>query len=141
MLFDTTNFNKDYLKESKDTLGKAFSFSEKIRMGGVSSGKLVVEEFSAKLQPKDLFPSVINYATIVLRPRGIIVHFKNGLTRYSWIIPYYRLVIYHTRTFTIHGNGHFIKFKRNKNYQKNKKFLEKMIDLKNDTLNLEYYDG
>ena len=141
MLFNTTDTNKDYLKESKDTVGKAFSFLEKIKMGGVGSGKLVVEEFSAKLQPKDLLASAINYATIVLRPRGIIVHFSNGSNRYSWIIPYYRLVIYNTRTFTIHANGHFIKCKRNKNYHDNKKFLDKMIDLKNDSLNLEYYDG
>tara|TARA_R100001369_G_scaffold36196_1_gene61517 strand:- start:12127 stop:12555 length:429 start_codon:yes stop_codon:yes gene_type:complete len=141
MLFDTTDTNKEYLKETKDRVGKGFSFFEKIRMGGVSSGKLVVEEFSAKLQPEDLLPSAVNYATIVLRPRGIIVHFRNGLNRYSWIIPYYRLVIYHTRTFTIHANGHFIKLKRNKNYHENKKFLDQMIDLKNDSLNLEYYDG
>ena len=141
MLFDTTDTNKEYLKETKDRVGKGFSFFEKIRMGGVSSGKLVVEEFSAKLQPEDLLPSAVNYATIVLRPKGIIVHFKNGSNRYSWIIPYYRLVIYHTRTFTIHANGHFIKLKRNKNYHENKKFLDQMIDLKNDSLNLEYYDG
>ncbi len=141
MLFDTTATNKEYLKETKDTVGKAFSFIDKIKMGGVSSGKLEVEEFSAKLQPEDLLPSAINYANIVLRPSGIIVHFRNGSNRYSWVIPYYRLVIYHTRTFTIHANGHFIKLKRNKNYQENKKFLDKMIDLKNDSLNLEYYDG
>ncbi len=141
MLFDTTDKNKDYLKEKKDTVGKAFSFVDKIKMGGVSSGKLEVEEFSAKLQPKDLLPSAVNYATIVLKPNGVIVHFRNEGKRYSWIIPYYRLVIYNTRTFTIHANGHFIKLKRNKNFQDNKKFLDKMIDLKNDSLNLEYYDG
>ena len=141
MLFDTTDTNKDYLKETTNTVGKAFSFVEKIKMGGVSSGKLEVAEFSAKLQPKDQLPSALNYATIVLRPNGVIVHFRNEGKRYSWIIPYYRLVIYNTRTFTIHANGHFIKLKRNKNFQGNKKFLDKMIDLKNDSLNLEYYDG
>jgi len=141
MLFDTTDTNKNYLKETKNIVGKAFSFVDKIKMGGVSSGKLEVAEFSAKLQPKDLLPSAVNYATIVLRPNGIIVHFRNEGKRYSWVIPYYRLVIYNTRTFTIHANGHFIKLKRNKNFQGNKKFLDKMIDLKNDSLNLEYYDG
>ena len=141
MLFNTTETNKDFLKAAQDTVGKAFSFLEKIKLGGVSSGKVEVAEFSEKLQPEDLLPSTINYATIELRPSGVIVHFKNGINRYSWIIPYYRLVIYHTRTFTIHANGHFIKLKRNKNYQDNKKFLDKMIDLKNDSLDLEYYDG
>ena len=141
MLYDTTATNKDFLTEARNTVGKAFSFIEKIKLGGVSSGKLEVEELSEKLQPEDLLPSTINFATIELRSKGILVHFRNGQSRYSWIIPYYRLVIYHTRTFTIHANGHFIKLKRNKNYQDNKKFLDKMIDQKNDSLNLEYYDG
>lgn len=141
MLFNTTDTNEDFLKESNETVGKAFSFLEKIKMGGVSSGKLVIQEFSAKLQPEIQLSSAINYATIVLRPRGIIVHFNNGPNQYSWIIPYYRLVIYNSRTFTIHANGHFIKCERNKNFGDNKKFLDKMIDLKNDSLNLEYYDG
>ncbi|RKS53743.1 hypothetical protein BC962_1997 [Gillisia mitskevichiae] len=141
MLFNTTDTNKSYLEETSNTVGKAFSFVDKIKMGGVSSGKLEVAEFSAKLEPKDLLASAVNYATIVLRPKGVIVHFRNDSKRYSWIIPYYRLVIYNTRTFTIHANGHFIKLKRNKNYQDNKKFLDKMIDLKNESLNLEYYDG
>lgn len=141
MLFNTTDTNKSYLEETRNTVGKAFSFVDKIKMGGVSSGKLEVAEFSAKLEPKDLLASAVNYATIVLRPKGVIVHFRNDSKRYSWIIPYYRLVIYNTRTFTIHANGHFIKLKRNKNYQDNKKFLDKMIDLKNESLNLEYYDG
>lgn len=141
MLFNTTDTNKSYLEETRNTVGKAFYFVDKIKMGGVSSGKLEVAEFSAKLEPKDLLASAVNYATIVLRPKGVIVHFRNDSKRYSWIIPYYRLVIYNTRTFTIHANGHFIKLKRNKNYQNNKKFLDKMIDLKNESLNLEYYDG
>ena len=141
MLYDTTATNKDFLTEARNTVGKAFSFIEKIKLGGVSSGKLEIDELSDNLQTEDLLPSADNYATIVLRPKGIIVHFRNGQNRYSWVIPYYRLVIYHTRTFTIHANGHFIKLKRNKNYQDNKKFLDKMIDQKNDSLNLEYYDG
>jgi hypothetical protein len=141
MLFNTTHTNKDYIKESTEKVGKAFSFFEKIKMGGVGSGKLVVQEISSKLYPENSLSSAINYTNIELRPKGVIVHFTNGLNQYSWIIPYYRLVIYNIQSFTIHANGHFIKCKKNKDYQDNKKFLNKMIDLKNDFLNLEYYDG
>ena len=45
------------------------------------------------------------------------------------------------REFSIHANGHFIKFKKNKNYLDNKKFIDKMIDSKIEFLNLGYYDG
>jgi len=141
MLFNTTNTNQDYLKESKATVGKAFSFIRKIKLELISSGKLDIAEFSAKLQPEMMLASANYHAKINLRPKGIIVKFSDGTNQYSWVIPYYRLVIYNTQTFTIHANGHFIKFKRNKSYHDNKKFINKMIDLKNDSLNLEYYDG
>ena len=141
MLFNTTITNKEYIKESNEILGKAFSFFEKIKMGGVSSGKLVVEEFSPKLQSENLLIPAINYTNIELRPKGIIAHFNNGLNNYSWIIPYYRLVIYNIQTYTIHANGHFIKCKKDEVFKENKKFLEKMTDFKNEFLNLGYYDG
>ncbi len=141
MLFNTSYTNKEYTQESIHKLGKAFSFFEKIKMGGIGSSRLVIEELSTKLQPKNMQSIAINYANIELRPKGIIIHFTNRLDRYSWIIPYYRLVIYRTQTFSIHANGHFIKFKKNKNYLDNKKFIDKMIDSKIQFLNLGYYDG
>ena len=140
MLFNITETKKEFKKESNEIVGKAFSFLEKIKMGGARSGKLEVEEFSANLQPEEIISSAIHYSTIELRPKGIIIYYSIDLQRYAWIIPYYRLVIYKTRTFTIHANGHFIKIRKNDVYKESKIFLEKMIDLKNDSLNLEYYD-
>lgn len=110
-------------------------------MGGTGSGRLMIEAFSSKLQPKNSQASAIAYANIELRPRGVIVHFTSGLERYSWIIPYYRLVVYNTQTFSIHANGNFIQCVKNSNYRDNKKYIAKMIDFKNDFLNLQYYDG
>jgi hypothetical protein len=101
----------------------------------------MIEELSAKLQPKNMHSAAINYANIELRPKGIIIHFTNRLDRYSWIIPFYRLVIYSTQTFSIHSNGNCIQFKKNKNYQDNKKFIHKMTDFKNNYLKLGYYDS
>ncbi len=141
MFFNTSYTNKDYTKESINILGKAFSFFEKIKIGGIGSSRLVIEELSTKLQPKNRRSLTINYANIELRPKGIIIHFTNRLDRYSWRIPYYRLVTYSTQTFSIHSNGHFIKFNKNKNYLDNKKFIDKMIDSKNKFLNLGYYDA
>lgn len=141
MLFNTTYRNKDYEKESNHTLGKSFSFIEKIQLGGVGSSRLVMEQLSTNLQPPNMQNIATDYANIELRPKGIIIHFANRLERYSWIIPYYRLVMYQSQTFSIHSSGNFIQFKRNKNYTDNKKFLQKMSDLKNKFLHLSYYDG
>ena len=140
MIFNTSYINKDYTKESTQIVGKAFSFFEKIKMRGIGSSRFMIEELSPKLQPENMQSVAINYANIELRPKGIIVHFTNRLDRYSWIIPYYRLVIYSNQTFSMHSNGNYIQFKKNKNYQNNKKFIHKMTDFKNNYLKLGYYD-
>jgi len=141
MLFNTSYKNEDYTEESINLVGKAYSFLEKIKKGGIGSGRLMIEKMSPKLQPANLQKIGINYANIELRPKGVIVHFTNKLDRYSWIIPYYRLVTYSTQTFSIHANGNFIQFTKNKNYIDNKNFIDKMIVLKNSFLKLGYYDA
>jgi len=112
-------------------LGKTYSLRERIKMNGIGSGRMIIEELNADLAPRNRQQTDINYASIELRPKGIIVHFSNRLDRYSWIIPYYRLVIFSAQTFSIHSNGKFIVFKKDKNYTRNRKFIHKMMDLKN----------
>jgi len=141
MLFNTTYKNKEYIKESASMVGPAYSFFEKIKMGGIGSSRFIIEELSPKLQPKNLQTIETSYANIELRPHGVIVHFANRQDRYSWIIPYYRLVTFNNHSFSLHSNGNFLKFKKNKNYQNNKKFINKMIDLKINYLKLGYYDA
>lgn len=142
MLFNTTHTNKTYIKECNAILGDAYTLLKKIKLGGNGSSRLMVDRFSAKLEPKNRNTTAINYANIELRPKGIIIHFTNGLDRYSWLVPYFRLVIYNTQTLSIHANGNFIIFKKNKNYTDNKKFIDKMINLKNEVLDItSYYDN
>ncbi len=54
MVFNTSYTNKEYTKESIHILGKSFSFFEKIKIGGIGSSRLVIEELSTKLQPKNM---------------------------------------------------------------------------------------
>ena len=140
MLFNTSYKNTEYITESANLVGPAFSLVEKLKIGGIGSSRLVIDELSTKLQPKNMQPIDINYANIELRPKGVIIHFTNKLDRYSWIVPYFRLVTYSNDVFSIHANGNFIKFKKNKNYKNNKKFIAKMTDLKIRHLDLGYYD-
>ncbi|MGA9240212.1 hypothetical protein [Robiginitalea sp.] len=140
MIFDTTCKNEDYDVESASLVGKPFTLLERIKKGGIGSGRLMIHKTSPKLNLGKLKFSEIDYANIELRPKGIIVHYTKKLERFSWIIPYYRLVIYSTKSFSIHANGNFIQFLKNENYRANKKFIEKMSELKADFLKLEYYD-
>ena len=141
MVFDTTYRNKDYDQQSTSLVGKPFSFIEKIRQGGIGSGRLIINSKSPKLDLGKLKFEEIDYGNIELRPKGIVVHYTRGLERFSWVIPYYRLVIYNSQFFSIHANGNFIQFLKNKNYRDNKKFIDKMNCTKNDHLNLSDYDS
>ena len=141
MVFDTTYKNKDYDQQSTSLVGKPFSFIEKIRQGGIGSGRLIINSKSPKLDLGKLKFEEIDYGNIELRPKGIVVHYTRGLERFSWVIPNYRLVIYNSQFFSIHANGNFIQFLKNKNYRDNKKFIDKMNCTKNDHLNLSYYDS
>lgn len=141
MIFKTTYKNEDYEKESALLVGNKYTFLQRIKQGGIGSGRLMIAHISAKLQQGQLKFSEIDYGNIELRPKGIIVHYTLKLERFSWIIPYYRLVIYQTAYFSIHANGHSIQFLKNKNYRENKKFLDRMIQCKNDWLALKYYDN
>lgn len=140
MIYNTTYHNEDYLQQSKEVVGKAFRLLERLKMGGIGSGRLMIAEISPKLKLGKLEFSEIDYGNIELRPQGIIVHYTSKLERFSWVIPYFRLNIYNAQTYSIHANGSFIKFEKNKNYKENKKFLEKMADRKIEVLGLGYYD-
>jgi hypothetical protein len=114
---------------------------ERIKQGGIGSGRFMIHEISPKLKLGKLKFSEVDYGNMELRPEGIIVHYTQKNERFAWVIPYYRLVIYSTEVFSIHADGNFIQFLKNKNYKENKKFIRKMMDRKNVFLELGYYEG
>ena len=140
MIFNTTYKNTDYDLQSATLLGEKFSLKERVQIGGIGSGRFTIEKTSPKLNLAELRFSEINYGNIELRPKGIIIHYTIKLQRFSWLIPYYRLVIFNTHFFSIHANGNFMQFLKNRHYKSNKKFINTMLNFKNDFLGLQYYD-
>lgn len=99
-------------------------------MGGVGSKRMIIDEVSPGFLKYMNLISDINYGNIEIREKGIIVHVNKGLKNYSWAIPFYQLHIYKTNGFSIHACGNFVRFKNNKLLKENKKFLDKIIDMK-----------
>ena len=116
MLFNTSYKNEDYVREVNSLVGKSYSFIEKLKMQGVGSRRLVIEELSPLLKPKNMQEIDANFASVELRPTAI----------------------FSTQTFSIHSNGQFIKLRKDKYYRDNKKFFDKMNDLKIAFLNMNY---
>lgn len=130
MIYNTTHRNKDAESFFNDLLGKGFSFIQSIKMGGTGSKRMIIDEIGPGFQKYMNTVSDINYGNIELRKQGIIVHINKGLQTFSWAIPFYQLHTYKTSGFSIHAHGNFVRFKNNKLFKENRKFIDKVIDLK-----------
>ncbi len=138
MVLNVTYHKKEQKQILIDLVGKPFSFLEAIKMKGVGSKRMIIEEVSPNLYPYMNTVSDINYANIELRKNGILVYINKGLQNFTWALPYYQLVIYKTNGTSIHGQGKFIHFKNTKTLKENKAFFSKMLDKKIDYD--EYYN-
>ena len=130
MIYDTTYNNKEAKEVFEVLLGKPYTFLKALKLGGVGSKRMMIEQVSPKFSSIMNNVSDINYGNIELREKGIIVHINKGLKNYSWAIPFYQLHIYNTQTFSIHAQGNFVQFKKNNLLRENKSFLDKLVDLK-----------
>lgn len=130
LILDSTHPNKEHKQIINDLIGKSFSFVESLKMGGVGSKRMIIEEASPNMQQYLNLVSDINYANIEMRSDGILIYINKGLKNYTWIIPYYQMVMYKTNGASIHAQGKYIHFKNNKTFKENKSFFKKLLDAK-----------
>ncbi len=131
MIFDSTYIDKKTEKELNALLGKSFGLRDRLRMGGVGSHRMVIDKASIGFTSILSKATGIVYGSIELRPTGILLHFNVKNTNYSWVVPFYRLTVYQSDYFSIHANGEFISFRKDKNFIRNKAFLNKMMEHRN----------
>lgn len=93
-----------------DTVGKPYGIFKKFKMKGVGSSRLIIANYSEHFEAYFDDKLNINYASIELRPKGILVHFYQGQSHFAWLIPHFRLNYYHTETHGVYSNGKFICF-------------------------------
>ncbi|WP_046755468.1 hypothetical protein [Kordia jejudonensis] len=141
MIVKTTYKDKETEKLIATHLGETFPLLKRIKLKGIGSKRMIVHDVSPKLKQYLNTVDDLNYGNIELRPKGIIVHIHKKLESYSWIIPYYKLNIYTSSFFSIHADGNFIQFKKNKLFVENKSFIQKMVSQKNEILNTTEYYG
>ena len=130
MLLNTTHHNSEHKQIIADIIGSPYSLVQKLKMNGIGSKRMIIDEVSPNLQSVMNLVSDINYGNIELRPKGILIHITKGLKNYTWIIPYYHLVIYKINGSSIHSQGNFVHFRNNKTFKENKKFFDKLLDEK-----------
>ncbi|MCD2259699.1 hypothetical protein [Psychroserpens luteolus] len=130
MILDSTHFNKEHKKIIIDLIGKPFSFFEVLKMKGIGSKRMIIEDASPNMTQYLNKVSDINYANIEMRSHGILIYINKGLKNFTWVIPYYQLVIYKTNGTSIHAQGKYIHFRNNKTFKENKQFFDKLLQAK-----------
>ena len=91
---------------------------------------MVIEDSSPNFKPFLNKVADTSYANLELRPKGILIRINKGLQNFTWIIPFYHLVIYKTNGSSIHAQGKFIHFRNNQTFKENRGFFNKLLDLK-----------
>ncbi len=130
MILNTTYKNDEFAKRINALVGPPFSFLQALRLKGVGSKRMIIEETCANFQDYLNVVSDVTYANIELRPKGILVLINKGLKNFTWAIPYYQLAWFKTNGVSIHAQGRFIHFRNSKTLRENKRFFYKLLNEK-----------
>ena len=131
-IYNISYKDKETDKLINEEMGNAYSLIKKLQLGGIGSRRLIIEYFSENMNHLKIKVSGLQYGNIEIRPKGIILHINQGVYTYAWTIPFFRLSIYNGDFFTIHGNGNYIQFNKEKSWKENRNFLQKLIRLKSE---------
>ena len=130
MIYNSTYTDIEKDIETETLVGKKYNLIKTIRLGGIGSKRLIVDELGVNFKKLIQQKNDIIYSNIELRKKGIIVYIVDGQKRFTWVIPFYKLVIYKTPSFSIHSEGNFIRYSNKLNHKQNLIFFKKIVDHK-----------
>jgi hypothetical protein len=125
------SYNRPKIKNQiDDSVGKAFSLAERIKMGGIGSGKLIINSTSQQIHNLLVLDSYQNVCSLEIRPQGVLLTFRSILETYTLVIPYYKLHIYkgESEQYSIYMDSYFVKVQAKQ--KRVHKFLRKVLDHK-----------
>ncbi|MEQ6166408.1 hypothetical protein AAOE16_04375 [Ekhidna sp. MALMAid0563] len=125
MIFDTSYSDKEITRKINQAVGLPFSWKERWKMGGIGSRRMTIHEISEDYKKYLNADHYVSTASIELRPKGIIIHFRHKLQAYSWIMPFSSLKIEYDNSLRLESEGKHIYF----DDPKNDPFIKRMIKL------------
>jgi len=128
--YDTTFSSRPRRIEIDGIVGKPIPFFTRLRMNGVGSRRVMIEGVSPELEAVVNRSTNVNYATIEIRPKGIIVHFAKAVKSFAWVIPFYRLSLFAGDQFSIHSEGSFVRIRKGHQTDSTQRFFRKIQDQK-----------
>ncbi len=125
------SYNRPKIKAEIDkSVGKPFTLMERVKMGGIGSGKLVITTSSKQIHNLMILDSYRNVCSIEIRPKGIILNFRSILETYGLVIPFYKLKIYKGKSeeYSIYADDYFVKIEAKE--KRVHQFIKKVLDFK-----------
>ena len=113
MLFNVS-YNDERIKNKINSLvGDSFSLLERLKKGGIGSGKLIITKADKEIENLLILDKNINYCNIEKRKNGIIIMFRSLLETFALVIPYYKLIIFKVTAdeYTFNIDHKFLKIK------------------------------
>lgn len=132
MILNTSYNNKETKRKIDNTLGKAFTLRERLRMGGIGSPHMEMSEASIQIANLLNLDNNRNICNIELRPNGIILGFRSLLESYGLIIPFYKLVLFKGQadTYSVHMDTYRVAIKVRPQDKSIHRFMKKLMDAK-----------
>ncbi len=134
MIFDGTYIDKETETKLNNDLGKAYGLIERFKLGGIGSHRMIIAKSSAGFQSIVDKATGTIYGSIEHRPKGILIHVNIKNTRYSWSIPFFKMVTFQSEYFSIHSEGEFLSFVKNGMFHRNKLFLSRLNSVRSNYL-------
>lgn len=126
MIYDTTYPDKETTRKIDAAVGKAFSFRERWRLGGIGSERMAIDKISEEYQKYLNAAHYDSNANLELRPNGLLLHFRHKLEVYTWVMPFMYLEIINEDALTLKSEGKFVQFK----VKLEERFLKKVNQLR-----------
>ncbi|MFT4943615.1 MAG: hypothetical protein ACJAYD_000933 [Patiriisocius sp.] len=132
MLVNVSYNNKQIDNKIDKEIGKPFSLSERFKLKGIGSPKLIITQTSVQIHNLLILDSNRNQCNIEMRPQGIIVGFRSLLESYALVIPYYKLVLYKGKAeeYSIYKDNYFIKIQARGKDKEIHRFIQKVLNAK-----------
>ncbi|MEO1253603.1 MAG: hypothetical protein AAFY41_01775 [Bacteroidota bacterium] len=125
MIFDTSYTDKETTRKINKAVGLPFSWKQRIKMGGIGSRRMTIHDISDEYKSYVNLDHYFSTANLEMRPQGIIVHFRQKLHAYSWVMPFETIRCTFDGFLRLESEGKYIQF----NEPKNEKFIAKMLEI------------
>ncbi len=122
MIFDTSYSNKETTRQINLAVGLPFSWKQRWKMGGIGSRRMTIHDISKEYKKYMSADHYVSTASIELRPKGIIIHFRHKLQAYSWVMSYDSLKIGYEHGLKLECDGKYISFDQ----PGNERFIQKL---------------